>query len=67
MADMGNAYLDASTEEKLYCIASPEFSEDAGRIAIIASALYGQKSSVAAWHTGLALYPKLCGPQHVVP
>ena len=40
MVDIGNAYLNASTEEKVYCVNGPEFGEDTGKIAIIVRSLY---------------------------
>ena len=47
-------YLNASTEEKVYAIAGPEFGEDEGKLAIIVRALYGLKSSGAAWRSHFA-------------
>ena len=47
MVDIGNAYLNASTEEKVYCVNGPEFGEDAGKITAIVMALHGLKSSGA--------------------
>ena len=44
-ADIGNAYLDASTEEKLYIVAGPEFENWEGYILTFSTALYGLKSS----------------------
>ena len=44
-ADIGNAYLEAITEEKVFVVAGPEFSDREGRILIIHKALYGLKSS----------------------
>ena len=49
-ADIGNAYLEALTGEKLYIVAGPEFRELEGHILIIYKALYGLKSSGARWH-----------------
>ena len=44
--DIMNAYLQAPTKEKYWTICGPEFgSEEEGRKAIIARALYGMKSS----------------------
>jgi hypothetical protein len=54
MADIGNAYLNAKTEEKVYAIASKEFGDDEGRTLIITRALYGLKSSGAAWRSHFA-------------
>ena len=47
--DIGNAYLEAYTEEKLYIRAGPEFGDREGRILIISKALYGLKSSGLRW------------------
>jgi hypothetical protein len=54
IADVGNAYLYAPTNERLYTICGPEFGEDEGIIATIVCALYGLKSSGAV-HIGLSL------------
>ena len=54
MAYIGNAYFNASTEEKVYCVTGPEFGEDAGKIAVIVRALYGLKSSGGAWRANFA-------------
>ena len=48
--DIGNAYLEAKTTEKVYTIAGPEFADDQGKIMIILQALYGLQSSGARWH-----------------
>ena len=48
--DIGNAYLEAQTSEKVYIIAGPEFGEREGHILIIHKALYGLRSSGARWH-----------------
>ena len=48
-ADIGNAYLEAYTQEKLFIIASPEFEELEGFILIFNKALYGLKSSGKSW------------------
>ncbi len=53
--DVGNAYLNASTKEKVYTICGPEFGPELeGRIAIIKKSLYGLKSSGARWHAHFA-------------
>ena len=41
-ADIGNAYLEATTKEKLYIVGGPEFEELQGHILVIHKALYGQ-------------------------
>ena len=48
-ADIGNAYLEAFTDEKLYIVAGPEFLELEGYILIFLKALYGLKSSGKRW------------------
>ena len=48
-ADIGNAYLEAFTDEKLYIVASPELQELEGYILIFLKALYGLKSSGKRW------------------
>jgi Reverse transcriptase (RNA-dependent DNA polymerase) len=53
-ADVGNAYLEAKTKEKVYIVAGPEFGPMEGHTLLIDKALYGLRSS------GL-LAPKICG------
>ena len=48
-ADIGNAYLEATTDEKVFILAGPEFQELQGHILIIHKALYGLKSSGLRW------------------
>jgi hypothetical protein len=52
-ADNGNTYLNASTREKVHTTLGIEFGQNLmGRTAVISKALYGLKSSGAAWgHT----------------
>ena len=52
--DIGNAYLNADCREKLWTIAGAEFGSEKGAVMIIARALYGLKSSGAAWRAKLA-------------
>ena len=55
MSDVGNAYLNAKTSEKVYGIAGIEFGDnDVGKICVIVHALYGLKSSGAAWREQFA-------------
>ena len=49
LADIGNAYLEAFTDEKLYIVAGPEFQELEGYILIFLKALYGLKLSGKRW------------------
>ena len=48
-ADIGNAYLEAPTEEKLYIVAEPELEDWEGYILTFSKALYGLKSSGKRW------------------
>jgi hypothetical protein len=48
--DIGNAYLEALTSEKVCIIAGPEFGNLQGHVMIIYKALYGLGSSGARWH-----------------
>ena len=46
--DVGNAYLNGKTKEKVYCLLGPEFGEELdGRIAIVEVSWYGLKTSCA--------------------
>ena len=49
-ADVGNAYLNGHTKEKVYFVAGPEFGEYEGCILVVRKALYGLKTSGARWH-----------------
>ena len=48
-SDIGNAYLEAFTDEKLYIVAGPEFQELEQYILIFLKDLYGSKSSGKRW------------------
>ena len=54
VADVGNAYLEAWTKEKLYITAGPEFGPLEGHTLIVDKALYGLRSSGARWAERLA-------------
>ena len=49
-ADVGNAYLQALTREKLYIVGEPEFEELQGHVLVMYKALYGTRSGGACWH-----------------
>jgi hypothetical protein len=51
--DVGNAYLESMTTEKVYIVAGPEFGEREGHTLVIRKALYGLKSSGQRWHDKL--------------
>ena len=55
-ADIGNAYLEAYTQEKVCFIAGPEFAAygHAGHLMEIVKALYGLKSSGSWFHEKFA-------------
>jgi hypothetical protein len=54
-ADIGNAYLNADTREKVHTTLGAEFGQNMiGKTAVICKALYGLKSSGAAWRAHLA-------------
>ena len=48
-ADVSNAYLNADCREKIFFVAGEEFGSLKGKVLIIKKALYGLKSSGAAW------------------
>ena len=52
--DIGNAYLESLTKEKVYIVAGPEFGDREGHTLIIVKALYGLKSSGLRWHERFA-------------
>ena len=56
--DIGNAYLEAKTQEKVHIIGGPEFGKRQGHTLVINKALYGLRSSGLRWHEKLALILK---------
>ena len=48
--DIGNAYLEAVTQEKIFIIAGPEFGDLEGHILVIHKAIYGLRTSGLRWH-----------------
>ncbi len=49
-ADVGNAYLEAETKEKLFIVAGEEFGAELhGHILIVHKALYGSRSGGRCW------------------
>ena len=53
-ADIGNAHLNAETREKAYTTAGSEFGSQKGCFVVIVRALYGLKTSGAAFHVHLS-------------
>jgi len=52
--DVGNAYLNAPCQEKIWVKAGKEFGDDEGSVMIIKRALYGLRSSGFSWRQMLA-------------
>ncbi len=52
--NIGNTYLEAKTQEKVYIIAGPKFGELKGHTLIIFKALYGLRTSGLHWHEQFA-------------
>ena len=52
--DIGNAYLEALTSERVYIVAGPEFGDYEGHTLVIYKALYGLRSSGLRWHERFA-------------
>ena len=59
--DVGNAYLEAFTSEKVCFTAGPEFGPLAGHTLVIVKALYGLKSSGARFHDKFATTMRALG------
>jgi Reverse transcriptase (RNA-dependent DNA polymerase) len=53
-SDVGNAYLEAKTKEKVYIVGGPEFGSLEGHTLLVDKALYGLRSSGLRWHERLA-------------
>ena len=63
-ADIGSAYLNSITREKVFIIAGPEFGPELeGKILIIFKALYGLKSSATRFHEHLSVMLRKLGFQ----
>ena len=52
-ADVGNAYLEAYTDQKLCIIVGPEFKKLQGHLLIMIKTLHGTRSGGARWHDRL--------------
>ena len=51
--DIGNAYLESNTKEKVCFVAGDEFGDLAGHTMLMIKAQYGLKSSGRRWHERL--------------
>ena len=54
VSDIGNAYLESYTNEKVVFIAGPEFKELESYTLVIVKALYGLRRTGARFHEALA-------------
>ena len=52
--DIGNAFIQANTGEKIFTCCGPAFGDRTGSIAIIVKALYGLTTSAERFHSLLA-------------
>jgi len=52
--DVGNAYLETHTKEKVHVIAGPEFGDREGHVLVVSKALHGLHSSGLRWSERLA-------------
>ena len=53
-ANIGNAYLHAKTNEKLYTILGDDYGELSGKVLVFNKGLYGLRSSGARFHEHLS-------------
>jgi Reverse transcriptase (RNA-dependent DNA polymerase) len=53
-ADVSSAYLEATTQEKVYFTSGEEFGAKAGHTLVVVKALYGLRSSGSRWHEHFA-------------
>jgi hypothetical protein len=65
--NIGNAYLEALTAEKVYIINSPEFCELEDHALVISKALYRLQRSGARWHDRFVDCMSELGFFHVKP
>ena len=59
--DVGNAFINAPTKEKVYSRAGPEFGDKEGCIVVLRKALYGLRSSAKQWRLIFADYLRSLG------
>ena len=52
--DIGNAYLKAECQEKIWTVAGTKFGSERGKVMLVVRAIYSLKSSGAAWRQTLA-------------
>ena len=59
--DIGNAFIQSKTKERVFTKLGPEFSEHAGKIALIVKALYGLTTSAANFRKAFADFLRSMG------
>jgi hypothetical protein len=60
-ADVGNAYLESTTKEKVYIVGGPEFRSLEGHSLVIDCAQYGLRASDLCWHQQFSHVFRLMG------
>ena len=53
-ADIGNAYLNAKCQKKIWTVVGTDFGSEKGKVMLLVRALFGLNSSGAAWRQMLA-------------
>ena len=53
-ADIGSAYLQSMTRERIFIVGGPEFGDLEGKVFIVYKALYGLQTSATRWHEHLS-------------
>ena len=51
--DIGNAFLESHTKEKLFTVAGPDFDDLECHILVMDKALYGERMAGSCWHDHL--------------
>ena len=59
--DIGNAFVQSKTKERVFTKLGPEFGENAGKIALIVKALYGLTTSAANFRKAFADFLRSMG------
>ncbi len=54
--DIGNAFIQDQTQEKIFAYSGPEFGEHVGKIAVIVRARYGLITSAECFHKLFAAF-----------
>jgi hypothetical protein len=59
--DVGNVFVNAYTNERVFAIAGLEFGDDEGKVVILVKALYGLAMSAEYWHSFFADFLRSIG------